>query len=37
MWIYPNQFNKIEIHLDEIFAEMEMEIHVVAYIRRQGY
>ncbi|MDM5455180.1 Ger(x)C family spore germination protein [Peribacillus simplex] len=34
---YPKQFNKVENHWDEIFAEMEVEIDVMAYIRRQGY
>ena len=34
---YPKQFNKVENHWEEIFAEMEVEIDVMAYIRRQGY
>lgn len=34
---YPKQFNLNENHWDEIFAEMEVEIDVVAHIRRQGY
>ncbi|MEC1396610.1 Ger(x)C family spore germination protein [Peribacillus simplex] len=34
---YPKQFNQIESHWDEIFAEMEVEIDVAAHIRRQGY
>ncbi|MBO0997340.1 Ger(x)C family spore germination protein [Bacillus sp. SD075] len=34
---YPKQYNKIENHWDEIFAELEVEIDVVAHIRRQGY
>ncbi|MFP3509788.1 Ger(x)C family spore germination protein [Peribacillus sp. SIMBA_075] len=34
---YPKQFNKVENHWDEVFAEMEVEIDVMAYIRRQGY
>ncbi|MFF2288684.1 Ger(x)C family spore germination protein [Peribacillus butanolivorans] len=34
---YPKQFKKIENHWDEIFAEVEVEVDVVAHIRRQGY
>ncbi|MFF2456177.1 Ger(x)C family spore germination protein [Peribacillus simplex] len=34
---YPKQFNKVENHWDDIFAEMEVEIDVAAHIRRQGY
>ncbi|MEX6700632.1 Ger(x)C family spore germination protein [Peribacillus frigoritolerans] len=34
---YPKQFNKVDNHWDEIFAEMEVEVDVVAHIRRQGY
>ncbi|MFE3975160.1 MULTISPECIES: Ger(x)C family spore germination protein [unclassified Peribacillus] len=34
---YPKQFNKVKNHWDEVFAEMEVEIDVMAYIRRQGY
>ncbi|MED3786703.1 Ger(x)C family spore germination protein [Peribacillus frigoritolerans] len=34
---YPKQFNKVDNHWDEIFAEMEVEVDVAAHIRRQGY
>ncbi|MGW6382535.1 Ger(x)C family spore germination protein [Peribacillus butanolivorans] len=34
---YPKQFNKIENHWNEIFEEIEVEVDVVAHIRRQGY
>lgn len=34
---YPKQFNKVENHWEDIFAEMEVEIDVAAHIRRQGY
>ncbi|MEK4534590.1 Ger(x)C family spore germination protein [Peribacillus sp. FSL K6-1552] len=34
---YPKQFNKIENHWNEKFEEIEVEIDVVAHIRRQGY
>ncbi|MGW8428070.1 Ger(x)C family spore germination protein [Peribacillus simplex] len=34
---YPKQFNEVENHWDDIFAEMEVEIDVAAHIRRQGY
>ncbi|MDG4848616.1 Ger(x)C family spore germination protein [Peribacillus frigoritolerans] len=34
---YPKQFNKVDNHWDEIFAEMDVEVDVAAHIRRQGY
>ena len=36
-WKYPKQKKTIEDHWDEIFPEVEVNINIDAYIRREGY